>query len=286
MFSTLRTRSSLPLLRAVQVAAVSVGAMLLSNAWAQVTPALQGTWQVQAVHINTESARTVHYGWDDPRFRHRLVTIDAKSIRTDIEEAGQTCKVAEVRPFKYPLAEGMRRSLGGYGLESRSNPVSDYRLPREAQKVSALLQPICGDGRPWQGDLGALYGSPDDGIDGAWMALVSPDQLLLRWRDETVLALARVAPGSAPVASFDCAKAQSATERAICADASLAGHDRSVADAFKLGLDQAVKSGEDAAGLRQAQRQWLSARNACGADTACLLRTMRERVNALSEAVP
>jgi uncharacterized protein len=75
-----------------------------------------------------------------------------------------------------------------------------------------------------------------------------------------VLALAGVWPCAAQEASFDCAGAKAAVERAICADPALADTDNSIAAVYKSALERL--DGANAAALRADQRAWLAARNA------------------------
>ncbi len=82
-----------------------------------------------------------------------------------------------------------------------------------------------------------------------------------------------------PVPSFDCARARTAPEQAICADVALARLDRALASAYRTSLDFAA---EDAAGaVKSAQRAWLSERNACGGDAGCLAAAYEARLAAL-----
>lgn len=66
---------------------------------------------------------------------------------------------------------------------------------------------------------------------------------------------------------------------AICASATLAGYDRSVA-AYRCTLDLA---GDAAAAVKQVQLAWLQSRDACGANAECLGQAMRERVELLMQ---
>jgi uncharacterized protein YecT (DUF1311 family) len=90
----------------------------------------------------------------------------------------------------------------------------------------------------------------------------------------------------APAASFDCAKAASPTERAICSNVALARLDRAVAEAYVSALTEASDDGQKTA-VRTRQRAWLTRRNdACKAQTdggliACLTGVYNERVAAL-----
>jgi uncharacterized protein len=77
---------------------------------------------------------------------------------------------------------------------------------------------------------------------------------------------------AAPAASFDCAKAGTAAEKAICQDARLSELDRALGEAYAARLARE-------AGVRQQQRAWLKARDAgCGGDRACLTAFLRARL--------
>ncbi|MFX0547425.1 peptidoglycan-binding protein [Roseovarius sp. S1116L3] len=72
-----------------------------------------------------------------------------------------------------------------------------------------------------------------------------------------------------PDPSFDCRRAQTPTELAICANPSLAALDRDVAEAWNAG------------GRPADQSAWLRGRDACGDDVECLTQSMRTRVYVL-----
>jgi uncharacterized protein len=81
--------------------------------------------------------------------------------------------------------------------------------------------------------------------------------------------------------SFDCKRASTVVEHAICDDFDLAWLDA------QLGrLYEGLASGHDAAALRQAQRDWLASRDRCGERDlrACLLAQYSERLQALAGA--
>lgn len=113
------------------------------------------------------------------------------------------------------------------------------------------------------------------GPQASYLAAVSfplTDGRFAFWREEVDNHLLLLRPAIGPIrASFDCAKARSQTERAICADRSLAGWDVSVAKAF----------GESSTSTQE-QRAWLIERDRCGAaDKACLRESMSLRANNL-----
>lgn len=76
--------------------------------------------------------------------------------------------------------------------------------------------------------------------------------------------------------SFDCARASSATERAICDDPNLWGPDRAIAALYSVHRDGATA--EVKARLRDSQRSWIAWRDGCDADTACVVEAYRQRL--------
>lgn len=82
----------------------------------------------------------------------------------------------------------------------------------------------------------------------------------------------------ARAAGFDCKAAATPTERAICADATLRQRDAALAQAYAKAL---AASPDLRAELRQQQRDWLTARNGCAADTPCLAKQYDQRIAAL-----
>lgn len=94
------------------------------------------------------------------------------------------------------------------------------------------------------------------------------------------------APVAAQVASYDCGKAATATEHAICASPSLGRKDVVVATYYDVLLQlkpaipgMAYREFDDR--LRDEQRQFLATRNACGAHTDCLEQSYDERLATL-----
>ncbi|MBN8727092.1 MAG: DUF3298 domain-containing protein [Xanthomonadales bacterium] len=94
---------------------------------------------------------------------------------------------------------------------------------------------------------------------------------------------------NAAAASFDCTRAASAVERAVCADAALAGRDRDVAAAYRQRLAALDEAGQRE--LRSQQRRWLVRRDSlCSSDqsgaafTGCLAGLYRLRQAELGNA--
>lgn len=79
--------------------------------------------------------------------------------------------------------------------------------------------------------------------------------------------------------SFDCARANTAVEGAICGSAALSALDRQLASTYSARRAALGPSERDR--LLAEQRSWLGIRDRCGADTSCLTEVMRARVAAL-----
>jgi uncharacterized protein len=102
----------------------------------------------------------------------------------------------------------------------------------------------------------------------------------------SILLLAGAGVAHAHVASFDCAKASTRAEKAVCASPTLGAKDVTLAAYFQLLLrlkpaaaGMAYREFDDM--LRSDQRQWLKERDACEADAACLEHVYDYRIDAL-----
>ncbi len=79
--------------------------------------------------------------------------------------------------------------------------------------------------------------------------------------------------------SFDCRKATTSTELAICGSDDLAELDRAVARNYAAALD--VRDAHGRARLQAGQRDWMTERDRCGADVMCLVAALAARSQAL-----
>lgn len=79
--------------------------------------------------------------------------------------------------------------------------------------------------------------------------------------------------------SFECKGTLSSVEQTICASSSLSALDNEMAKAFRSAMD-AGGSSQDV--VRDAQRDFIRQRNACGPDAGCISRTYQARLSALS----
>lgn len=86
----------------------------------------------------------------------------------------------------------------------------------------------------------------------------------------------------ATAASFDCAKAGNATEKAICADPGLSRQDEAMAALYKRQVEM-PGTGQWTTFLKRDQRDWITVRNReCRGKTECLKQDYERRITYLS----
>lgn len=86
-------------------------------------------------------------------------------------------------------------------------------------------------------------------------------------------------PAAAQGPSFDCARASTAVEGAICGSAALSALDRQLAAAYSARRAALGSSARER--LRAEQRGCIGIRDRCGANAGCLSNAMRARIGAL-----
>jgi uncharacterized protein YecT (DUF1311 family) len=228
---------------------------------------LQGRWEVVQVAVDHRDQPHWLYVPGDPRLLGRQLEIDSGGIRLD--DDSRPC----LKPAMSALPVGSLQHFVGvrYARPAASGTparptLADFDL-KLADASVAPLQVTCTPG--------------DAAWSGAWFVALPDGRLLTNYDNNGyVLVLRRRGERDPVQASFACAKARGAAEQAICASATLAGYDRSVAAAYRFALQRAD---DEAPAIRQSQRDWIAARNACGADADCLGKRMRERVEELMQ---
>ena len=91
-------------------------------------------------------------------------------------------------------------------------------------------------------------------------------------------------PGhAASCAALDCAKASAAAETTVCETYALGQDEARLATLFGV-LTSLVAMGQRA-DVVDAQRRWISVREACGNNVDCLSRAYQTRINELSQAL-
>lgn len=241
--------------------------VLVQAAAAPVPTALQGHWEVVQVAVDHRDQPHWQYFPDDPRLLGRQLDVDDAGIRLD--DGSHPC--ADPAVTALPVVK-LQRFIGERLArpESFDTPVqptlADFGIRPDNASVSPLEVHCTPDSSPW---------------NGAWLVATSDDRLLTNYDGSGYVLVLRKVEGRQPVrASFACAKAKRPAEQTLCASATLAAYDRSVAAAYRFALERA---GDDAPALRQAQRQWVASRDACGTDAQCLADSMRDRTEELMQ---
>jgi uncharacterized protein len=98
-------------------------------------------------------------------------------------------------------------------------------------------------------------------------------------RQGLALAVLLLAGSPAAAASFDCTKARTPDEKAICTDRSL--NDKDVRMALLFDLDRRLMAMGSRDAMRDDQSAWLVQRRRCGADRICLHRSYDRRIAVL-----
>ena len=98
----------------------------------------------------------------------------------------------------------------------------------------------------------------------------------------TLALIAGAAPAGA--ASFDCNKAATADEKAICASFVLSDLDTQMATLYGVRMEIPMLMGARGA-AQDEQRAWLSQRHQCGGDVACIVQAYQVRIAELKQTI-
>ena len=99
----------------------------------------------------------------------------------------------------------------------------------------------------------------------------------------TAFALTFAIPAVANAASFDCARARSPDEKAICANVALNDKDVRMSVLYDINKRTLAMGGRGA--LQDSQQDWLRDRRKCGANRACLNRSYDKRLDELERSM-
>lgn len=245
-----------------------IGCCTVMQAATAATPAtLRGRWEVIQVAVDHQDQPHWQYFPDDPRLLGRQLVIDDAGIRLD--DGSRTC----VAPaFTALPADQLQHFIGTRfprptSFEMPTQPtLADFGIRLADLSITPLQVHCTPEQSPW---------------NSAWLVPAFGDRLLTNYDGSGEILVLRKHNTHQPIhASFACSKAHSPAERTICASATLAGYDRSVAAAYRFALR---RSSDDASSLRKAQRKWIESRDACGTDANCLVDSMRNRIDQLMQ---
>ena len=253
----------------LSLAALSCAAPHLAVASAP--PALQGSWVVRQVAVDSNDRIRRSSEPDDPRLMGQVLDILADGT---IDPTRQDCQRAtwqghDSATLAALVARNVRESSG-----QRTAPsLADYGLALGNPKL-ALHVALCAAPSP-----GARR-EPYDG--GNWFAALPPDRMIEGNGVDTVLVYQRLTTKTPVLASFACTGSLSEAQQAICRSQSLAGLDRSVG----LALERARRRNGDAVTVKALEREqsaWQTKRDQCKAEEACLIERMNDRIQELMQ---
>lgn len=242
---------------------------------------LIGTWQVAEVHTDQGNAHwsgTKEDKYNIYKFLGRAFVLTPQRLTTNAPR-DKRCDTPKIIVHHTTAGRVVETSIASRPLAMARPTPKDFQLPLSDDAPVEVLSLICKDG-PYVGNLGGDL-NPNVGINGAWIIVLNKEEIALRWNDETILVLNRLAENTKPVASFNCAKASSTAEKTICASVPLAAYDQSVAQTYALALEYFKTKNYAAAkvaGFKESQRLWRTQRNACDADKMCLEKFMGDRI--------
>lgn len=251
---------------------VVLGALTLATsarAADEVPSSLVGAWDVE--HVNVDEQDQMHWGTrpDDPALLGRELLIQRDMVRFTADE--EPCHQGDWKPRNLPWAKLFAKSFSRApdgGRSSRPLP-ADFGL-RVDGAVKVNYYELCPTPEVPPSKASQYQ---------RWVVQRSPDVLVMHYTNQVLLTLRRRAAAVKPRASFDCGRAATPTETAICASHDLAGWDRSVA----LALRQAIaRSPEKEATLRDDQHRWLKKRDTCGTKGDCIRESAWDRVQELT----
>lgn len=237
---------------------------------------LKGDWEVKNVYVSTNISSRPDLISEDPNLVGRTVKFSDSSIQGAIL-VSEGCRLpAFSKRSPISLNSLVARTAGE---ESSDKSAGEYDLPLAGSTSVTPYLVSCKSG---------LFGPEGEGISN-WVIKYEDNKILTNWDSQTYLLLEKLPAKLTPVPSFDCKKATSKTEKAICSDYELSSSDRSVALAYSIseqyikGIGIDVKNELEA--LKVSQRNWLKERNSCGDNTQCISDKMQNRVSVLVEAV-
>lgn len=223
-------------------------------------------WQVTSAYTNLQSQRTSFYFVPgDPRLEGRFITFSSQGIETDLDRS-LTCAQPLYSTSSMTLDDFIVKAVGNEDSASANS----YEMKAPGNQRIDVSQLSCQSG-------GNAHLS-DNAI--AWLA---PQTILINWGDGSFIQLSPVKK-EAITPSFSCVKASNETEKAICAQYSLAALDRSVLKSFEAAKVAArtLENKELMQEIIAGQKSWLQQRNQCGDDQRCIRKRMMDRMNKLT----
>jgi uncharacterized protein YecT (DUF1311 family) len=258
--------------RRAATAALLAGTPATAQAASSPTGLPLGEWRVQAVHVDGERTSRMAITPNDPAWVGRRISSTAEQLTIE-DTDGDVCHgpSATVQATTFPAL--MAATMGARPEGAPNATPADYQLPAISGQVRVY----------WIACRSGYFGPPDfQGHPNAWLVQYQHG-LLIGWADHTVLAAASASDTAASGPSFDCAKAASAAEHAICQSPDLSAADRSIAAAYRNAQYWCDNDPAKLAALAKMQKGWVQTRNACKSSATCLAHSMTGQTTKLSD---
>ncbi|WP_312283012.1 MULTISPECIES: lysozyme inhibitor LprI family protein [Pseudescherichia] len=235
---------------------------------------LIGEWRVTAVQLDNEATTSTGTTINDPHYIGRKVVINRENINGNLDNS-VNCSYPNYQLNKTISLDKLLESTSGKRHVAPQNPkAEDYGL--KAQNVLPVSI-VCKEGK---------FGPKGEDI-GNWVALLERNTLITNWYDNSYLVMKRIQINEKISPSFSCHASLNPTEKAICSNNELASWDNSVNQAYKTLLMQQQKIMPDDKttlnNIKATQMNWLKKRNECRADTDCIEKTMKDRVDVITQ---
>lgn len=242
-----------------------------TSSLAQTVQSPVGSWQVTNLSINNQSQRTLEYQHDDDRLVGRFINVSPTAITADLP-GGVNCSSPVFTQNNQTLDTWITQVFG----EADDANAKNYRLGISGTEKATITAIQCKAGQITSGDS-------DRNVDIVFVG----NKVLLNWTDGSLLTLKPIDQNTKPIASFNCDKAVTDTEKVICRNRSLASLDASVSRSYSGYRKEALRlnNRDLESKLVTQQKEWLKKRNVCVSDTDCLQKSMQERLESLSHSL-
>lgn len=240
-----------------------------------------GTWQVTEV-LTDKGNPAVGQGLDDkylvPKYLGRILTLAPKRLSINTPR-DIPCEDPKLSSRNSTASEIIAKSISTRFSSPSLPTAQDMRLPLANDAPVKVLYLSCNDGlRAKDMGMSALA----DMTNVLWFIGLDNNRLAMNWHDQTVLILSRVSENTKPVASFNCAKAETAVEKTICGSIGLAAYDKSLTQVYQLVLayyQSKPNTKTNIADFKKFQKEWVTQRDRCGTDAQCLEKVMSLRID-------
>jgi uncharacterized protein len=248
---------------------------------------LPGVWQVTGVLTDAGSHWVCDYVNNDPRLMGGVVLISSQRIWA--RAGGETVTCINPTIITQNIAAGrlIKESMNARNVDPPEYPTpGDFGFPFEPNTQLSVM---------WIKDFDGYWQALT--TKGTWLLPMADGRLAMRWRYAAILLLSRIPATTTPadtrqmIASFDCAKAQTPANKAICGSLELSFLDSYVSEWYEGCIAILPEKAralhvetflDDMKLLKKEQKAWLKQRETCGTDPACLKKSLNARADALA----